>query len=96
MPSRTRAVVMADGRLKEGVPGGDDRAPGSTLRTSAEAKRLSARRRFLIGGAAAIPIIVTANRAKAVGVSTCLSQFGLDDDDDCPMQVSTGALLAPN
>ena len=71
------SIVVADERPKEVIRRLDDGAPGSAPQGSAEAKRLEARRRFLLGGAAAIPVLVTANRAKAVGVSTCLSQLGL-------------------
>ncbi|MEE8119936.1 MAG: hypothetical protein V3T55_00300 [Anaerolineales bacterium] len=57
---------MADGRSKQGVPGRDEAAPGPTPQNSAEAKRLQARRRFLLGGAAALPVIlhVTATGAQ--------------------------------
>ncbi len=66
-------MVVADGRSKEDISRRGDGAPGSTPQDSAEAKRLEARRRFLLGGAAAIPILVTVNRAKAVGFSVCMS-----------------------
>ncbi len=49
---------MADGRSKQGIPGRDEAAPGPTPQNSAEAKRLQARRRFLLGGAAALPVIL--------------------------------------
>ena len=50
--------MMADGRSKQGIPGRDEAAPGPTPQNSAEAKRLQARRRFLLGGAAALPVIL--------------------------------------
>ena len=49
---------MADGRSKQDIPGRDEAAPGPTPQNSAEAKRLQARRRFLLGGAAALPVIL--------------------------------------
>ena len=57
--------MMVDRRSKQGIPGRDEAAPGPTPQNSAEAKRLQARRRFLLGGAAALPVIlhVTATRA---------------------------------
>ena len=71
---------MASGRPKEDAPKRYVGDSGIAPQASAEAKRLEARRRFLLGGAAAIPILVTANRAKAVGISTCLSQLGIPSD----------------
>ena len=56
---------MVDGRPKDNTLGRNDGAPGSAPQGSAEAKRLEARRRFLLGGAAAIPMVVTVNLAKA-------------------------------
>lgn len=72
------SIVVADERPKEVIRRLDDGAPGSTPQDSAEAKRLEARRRFLLGGAAAIPILVTVNRAKAKNFSVCMSAFGKD------------------
>lgn len=56
---------MADRRSKQGVPGRDEAAPGPTPQNSAEAKRLQARRRFLLGGAAALPVILHVTAATA-------------------------------
>ncbi len=53
--------------------------PDPELSDAAEEKRLAARRRFLLGGAAAVPMVVTAIRAEAqdpVGISVCLSMSG--------------------
>ena len=74
--------MMADGRSKQGIPERDETAPGPTPQNSAEAKRLQARRRFLLGGAAALPVIlhVTAICAQDVDVigskSYCVSLTG--------------------
>ena len=40
-------------------------------RDSAEAKRLEARRRFLLGGATAVSVLVTVSRARAFTFSEC-------------------------
>ena len=73
-------MIMADERPKGDTPRRDDRAPGSTPQSLAEAKRLEARRRFLLG-AAAIPVLVTVNRANAsISVSNCISMLGLSID----------------
>ena len=75
-----RLPVMADERPKGDTPRQDDGVPGSTPQSSAEAKRLEARRRFLLGGAAALPVIFTVTELKAVetqtGGSVCLSLGG--------------------
>ena len=71
---------MADGRPKENTLDRNAGASGSTPQDSAEAKRLEARRRFLLGGAAAIPTLVTVNRAKAqmLTLSQCVAEFPND------------------
>ncbi len=69
-------MVVADGRSKEDISRRGDGSSGSTPQDSAEAKRLEARRRFLLGGATAAPILVTVNRAKAIGFSVCQSLRG--------------------
>ena len=73
---------MADERPKGDTPRQDDGVPGSTPQRSAEAKRLEARRRFLLGGAAALPVIFTVTElkagAKVTGESVCLSIFGVE------------------
>ena len=69
-------MVVADGRSKEDISRRGDGSSGSTPQYSAEAKRLEARRRFLLGGAVATPILVTVTRANAVGFSRCFSIFG--------------------
>ena len=45
---------------------------------TAERKRLAARRRFLVGGAAAVPVVLTFGhrQAHAAGMSVCVSQIG--------------------
>ncbi len=69
-------MVVADGRSKEDISRRGDGSSGSMPQDSAEAKRLEARRRFLLGGATAAPIVVTVNRAKAIGFSVCQSLRG--------------------
>ncbi len=65
-------MVMEDGRSKEDISRRGDGAPGFTPQASAEAKRLGARRRFLMGSAV-VPIIVTVGRrqAHAISKATC-------------------------
>ena len=58
-------MIVADGRPRVNVPKRGDGVLGVMPQESAEAKRLEARRRFLLGGAAAIPMVVTVNLAKA-------------------------------
>ncbi len=77
-------MVVADGRSKEDISRRGDGSSGSTPQASAEAKRLEARRRLLLGGAAAVPILVTVNRAKAIGFSVCQSLRGKDQDPGNP------------
>jgi hypothetical protein len=49
---------------------------------SAEAKRLAARRRFLLGGAAAVPVIVTLGQKDAWAASAAVCQsMGLNAGD---------------
>ncbi len=71
---------MADGPGKEGEPNRAQGASGPTPQESAESKRLEARRRFLLGGAAALPVILTVTEVKADDIpssrSTCLSLGG--------------------
>ena len=62
--------------------GGEEATP--TPQDSAEAKRLKARRRFLLGGATAAPILVTVNRAKAIGFSVCQSLRGKGGNPGMP------------
>ena len=52
--------------------------PSESSPDSAERKRLAARRRFLVGGAAAVPLILTFGHreAHAAGMSVCMSQVG--------------------
>ena len=65
---------------QEGRPGEEATAEVE----AAENKRLAARRRFLLGGAAAVPLIVTAGYSTAfatgdhrrVGKSVCMSLVG--------------------
>ena len=70
---------MADGRLKENTPDRDDRASGSTPQEIVEAKRLEARRRFLLGGAAALPVLMTLTRARAapITLTACAAILGV-------------------
>ena len=93
---------MADGRSKQGIPGRDEAAPGPTPQNSAEAKRLEARRRFLLGGAAALPVIlhVTAIGADVpepgddVGsISFCVSLTGQPSDEHDLVEGSTTAFI---
>ena len=70
---------MADGPEKEGEPNWAQGATGPTPQELAESKRLEARRRFLLGGAAALPVIlhVTAIGAEEEGsFSFCVSLTG--------------------
>ncbi len=62
-------MVMADGRPKENTLDRDDRASGSTPQEIVEAKRLEARRRFLLGGAAALPVLITMTGARAAPIT---------------------------
>ncbi len=60
--------------------------PISTPHDVAEAKRLEARRRYLIGGASALPLIVTIGRSRqafAASQNVCLSleAQGIETDD---------------
>ena len=51
-------------------------------RTTAEAKRLAARRRFLLGGASALPLIVTLGQKEAWAASAALCQsLGISYDE---------------
>ena len=50
---------------------GEADSAGATLRDSAEAKRLEARRRFLLGGATVVSVLVTVSRARAFTFSEC-------------------------
>jgi hypothetical protein len=54
-----------------------DGASSSGSHDVSEAKRLAARRRFLVGGAAALPVIVAVTAARGAnekkGVSVCMS-----------------------
>lgn len=77
-------MVVADGRSKEDISRRGDGSSGSTPQDSAEAKRLEARRRFLLGGATAAPILVTVNRAKAIGFSVCQSLRDKNQDPGNP------------
>lgn len=50
------------------------KAPEAAGIESAEAKRLAARRRFLLGGAAAVPVIVTLGQKQAWAASAAVCQ----------------------
>jgi hypothetical protein len=50
---------------------GEADSAGATPRDAAEAKRLEARRRFLLGGATAVSVLVTVSRARALTFSEC-------------------------
>ena len=58
-------MTMADERPIGNIPRRDDRASDVSPPDTMEAKRLEARRRFLLGGAAALPVFlhVTATSA---------------------------------
>ena len=86
-------MVMEDGRSKEDISRRGDGAPGFTPQASAEAKRLGARRRFLMGGAI-VPIIVTVGRRQAHAISEAVcdsleAQFGDDFTKDPPDDMGT-------
>ena len=60
------------GNAGSGVPGSG---------TAAEAKRVAARRRFLLGGATALPLIVTLGQREAWAASAAVcASLGLDYD----------------
>ena len=66
---------------KSKEPNGHSRAEGESS-TTAEANRLAARRRFLLGGAGALPIIVTlgGKQAFAASLQVCQSAgLGMGD-----------------
>lgn len=67
-----------------GVTSGGD--PGQTSADAAERKRLAARRNFLLGGAAAAPVILTCGprQAHAAGRSVCVSQLGFPAEGPTP------------
>ena len=50
---------------------GEADSAGATARDAAETKRLEARRRFLLGGATAVSVLVTVSRARAFTFSEC-------------------------
>ncbi len=60
---------MADGRPKDNTLGRNAGASGSTPQEIVEAKRREARRRFLLGGAAALPVLITVTRARAAPIT---------------------------
>ena len=55
-------------------PDGSIAGSGVPTEEAAEAKRLAARRRFLLGGAAALPLIVTLGSKEAWAASAALCQ----------------------
>lgn len=52
----------------------DDPAPRRTATSAAESKRQAARRRFLLGGAGALPVIVTLGQKQALAASASVCQ----------------------
>ena len=75
---------MADERPKGKTPSKDDRTSDASPQDTAEAKRLEARRRFLLGGAAALPLIVIVRAANADpegSISFCISLTGRPASD---------------
>ncbi len=85
-------MTMADERPIGNIPRRDDRASDVSPPDTMEAKRLEARRRFLLGGAAALPVMlhVTATSAGEEGGSGfCSPRGGIrrpheDTDPDNP------------
>jgi hypothetical protein len=61
---------VAEGENKNG------KSPGSivTPEGAADRKRMEARRRFLVGGAAALPVVISAGNARAAERVTTLSK----------------------
>ncbi len=66
-------MTLADDPPNGNIPRRDDRASHVSPPDPMEAKRLEARRRFLLGGAAALPVIlhVTATSAAEGGSGFC-------------------------
>ena len=56
----------------------EDEVPRESARDPAERKRLAARRRLLVGGAAAVPVVLTfgPRQAHAATASVCISMGG--------------------
>lgn len=63
---------------------GEKGFPRESAADPAEAKRLAARRKFLIGGAAGVPVVLTFGhrQAHAAGRSVCMSQLGFPGEGD--------------
>ena len=76
-------MVMADGPGKESNANRTQGASVPTPQEPAESKRLEARRRFLLGGAAALPLIVNVRAAHgdSGSLSFCLTVFGPGDHE---------------
>ena len=72
---------MTDEQPARARPQRDDDRRAPAPRGGAEAKRLEARRRFLLGGAAAISVVVTPQRGSAVTWTECALQVGGPDSD---------------
>ena len=72
-------MTMADERPIGNIPRRDDRASDVSPPDTMEAKRLEARRRFLLGGAAALPVMlhVTATSAAEGGSGFCSPRGGI-------------------
>ena len=68
-------------KLNSGSEGGSAGSGVPGVETSAEAKRRAARRRFLLGGATALPMIVTLGQREAWAASAAVCQsLGLEFD----------------
>jgi hypothetical protein len=67
---QSSAAMTYEQPTRDPRPGDADSA-GGTPRDAAEAKRLEARRRFLLGGATAASVLVTVSRARAFSFSEC-------------------------
>ena len=75
---------MADGHPADEVKKRDDGNRRLSPEESEEAKRLEARRKFLLGGAAAIPALLTAKRANATITLTYCAQMLEQDNPEYP------------
>jgi hypothetical protein len=69
--NRQSSAVMTDEQPARDLSQGEDDSIGAAPRHAAEAKRLEARRRFLLGGTTVGSMLVTVSRAKAFTFSEC-------------------------
>jgi hypothetical protein len=73
------SAAMANEQPTREIRQKDDDRPAPAPREAAEAKRLEARRRFLLGGTTAVSVLVTAKRGSAVTWTECAVQIGGPD-----------------